>query len=211
MIPTKICGITTQEDALLAIDLGASAIGFIFYPDSPRYITPRPAGAIIGKIGERVRKVGVFVNTPPEEINHIVTEIGLDMVQLSGNEPPESCQQITVPVIKTLHIGSNFNIDLVEQYDVRAFLLDTFQSDRYGGTGKTFNWTRISPGTLPGPIILSGGLTPENVMEGIKTLHPSAVDFNSGIEVRPGMKDRVKMENLFAILRKIEEPDEQVF
>jgi phosphoribosylanthranilate isomerase len=211
MIPTKICGITTHEDALLATDLGASAIGFIFYPASPRYITSKQAGTIIAETSKGVRKVGVFVNTQPEEINRIVAETGIDMVQLSGNEPPESCQKIIVPVIKALHIGSNFNIDLVEQYDVRAFLLDTYQADRYGGTGKSFNWTQVSSGTLPGPTILSGGLTPENVMKGIKTLLPSAVDFNSGIEVRPGVKDRAKMENLFAILRKIKEPDEQVF
>lgn len=211
MIPTKICGITTQEDALLAADLGATAVGFIFYPASPRYITPKQAGTIIAKTSERVRKVGVFVNTPPEEINRMVAKTGLDMVQLSGNEPPESCRKITVPVIKAIHVGSNFNIGMVEHYDAHAFLLDTYQSDRYGGTGKTFNWSQVSSDTFPRPIILSGGLTPENVMEGIQALHPSALDLNSGIEVRPGVKDRAKMERLFAILRKVEKPDDQVF
>jgi phosphoribosylanthranilate isomerase len=211
MIPTKICGITTQDDALFATDLGAMAVGFIFYPASPRYITPSQAGTIIENLGERARKVGVFVNTPPDEINRIVGEIELDMVQLSGNEPPESCQQITVPVIKALHIGSNFDSGMVEQYDVHAFLLDTYQPDRYGGTGMTFNWSQLGSEKFPRPIILSGGLTPENVMDGIKALQPGAVDFNSGIEARPGVKDRAKMKRLFAVMRKIEVPDEQVF
>jgi phosphoribosylanthranilate isomerase len=211
MIPTKICGITTQDDALFATDLGAMAVGFIFYPASPRYITPRQAGTIIENLGERARKVGVFVNTPPEEINRIVAETRLDMVQLSGNEPPESCQQITVPVIKALHIGSNFDIGMVERYDVHAFLLDTYQPDRYGGTGTTFNWSQVGPEMFPRPIILSGGLMVENVREGVKALQPAAVDFSSGIELGPGVKDREKMERLFAVLRKIEEPDDQVF
>jgi phosphoribosylanthranilate isomerase len=140
-----------------------------------------------------------------------VAETGLDMVQLSGNEPPELCLDITVPVIKTLHVGPGFNHNLHEHYTVHAFLLDTHQSDRFGGTGRTFNWPQVRPEIFKRPIILSGGLTPDNVTEGIKTLQPSAVDLNSGIEVRPGVKDRAKMERLFRILEKIEGSHDQIF
>ena len=127
MIPIKICGITNLEDALLATDLGAAAVGFIFYQASPRYMDPGQACTIISKIGESIRKVGVFVNTSPEEVNQTAAETGLDMVQLSGNEPPELCHNITVPVIKALHIGSGFHHGLLEQFNVHAFLLDTHQ------------------------------------------------------------------------------------
>ena len=133
------------------------------------------------------------------------------MVQLSGNEPPELCHDITVPVIKALHIGSGFHHGLLEQYDVQAFLLDTHQSGRFGGTGRTFNWSQVRPEIFKRPIILSGGLTPDNVTEGIKALQPAAVDLNSGIEVRPGVKDKVKMERLFRVLEKIEGSNDQIF
>lgn len=211
MIPIKICGITNLEDARLAVDLGAAAVGFIFYKASPRYVDPDQARTMISKLGEQLRKVGVFVNTSPDRINRMVVETGLDMVQLSGHELPELCQDITVPVIKALHIGPDFNRAMIDQYDVHAFLLDTHQSGSFGGTGMTFNWSQIEPEIFKRPTILSGGLTLDNVVEGISSLRPSAVDLNSGIEVRPGVKDRIKMERLFMILETIEGSNDQVF
>jgi phosphoribosylanthranilate isomerase len=211
MIPIKICGITNTEDALLAAELGAAAIGFIFHQASPRFVDPTQVRTIILKIGRSIRKVGVFVNTPSEEINRTVAETGLDMVQLSGEETPESCLEVAVPVIKALHIGSDFNPAMVAPYEVHALLLDTHQPGRYGGTGRTFDWSQFNSGIFSQPIILSGGLTPENVVEGIQAVQPSAADVNSGIEVRPGVKDRVKMKQLFAVLDKIEGSGGQVF
>ena len=211
MIPVKICGITRAEDAHLAAGFGAAALGFIFYPLSPRYIAPDQVRAIIGTVGSNTCKVGVFVNATPDEINAIVEGAGLDLVQLSGDEPPEVCQGISVPVIKTFHVGTSFDPAVTHSYDLRAILLDTRQAGSYGGTGRAFEWSLVSRGAFTRPLILSGGLTPENILDGIKAIHPDAVDVNSGIEASPGLKDRAKLERLFAILRNTEAGDEQVF
>jgi len=211
MIPVKVCGITTVEDARLAARLGAAALGFIFYPPSPRYITPDRARAIADTVGSRIRKVGVFVNLPLEEVNAIVDEAGLDLVQLSGNEPPEYCRDIAVPVIKTFHVGADFEPAATHPYDVHAILLDTSQAGSYGGTGQAFEWSRVNRDAFPKPLILSGGLTPENIRGGIEAINPDAVDVNSGVEASPGVKDRARLERLFDILENTEASDEQVF
>ena len=211
MIPVKICGITRAEDARLAAGLGAAALGFIFYPLSPRYIAPGRAKTIADTVGRHIRKVGVFVNSPPEKINAIVDEVGLDLVQLSGDEPPESCQGMAVPVIRTFHVGDDFDPAATHSYDVHAFLLDTHQAGSYGGTGRAFEWSLVNRDAFARPLILSGGLTPENILDGIKAIRPHAVDVNSGVEASPGVKDRARMERLFAILRNTEAGDEQVF
>ncbi len=211
MIPVKICGITREEDACLATRLGAAALGFIFYPLSPRYIAPGRAKAIADMVGRHIRKVGVFVNSPPEKINAIVDQVGLDLVQLSGDEPPEVCQGVTVPVIKTFHVGADFDLAAAQSYNVHALLLDTRQAGSYGGTGKAFEWSLVNRDAFARPLILSGGLTPENILEGIEAIRPHAVDVNSGVEASPGVKDRARMERLFAILKDTEGGDEQVF
>ncbi|UCH09765.1 MAG: phosphoribosylanthranilate isomerase [Fidelibacterota bacterium] len=211
MIQVKICGITRLEDAQRAVREGASALGFIFYPFSPRYVTPDQVKALIQSLSSDVKKVGVFVNTTPREVNAIVKRSGLDMAQLSGHEPAEICDEISVPVIKTFQVGADFNPVITRFYDVHAFLLDTLQPDSYGGTGKTFEWSRVSGQIFTKPFILSGGLNPENIQAGIRTLNPHAVDINSGIEARPGVKDPVKLKRLFKILRKTKARDEQVF
>jgi len=211
MIPVKVCGITRAEDARLAAGLGAAALGFIFYPPSPRYIAPDQARAVADAVGGHIRKVGVFVNAPPEEINAIVDEAGLDLVQLSGNEPPEYCRDIAVPVIKTFHVGADFEPAATHTYDVHAILLDTRQAGSYGGTGRAFEWSLVNRDAFNSPLILSGGLTPENVLDGIEIVRPDAADVNSGVEASPGVKDRAKLERLFDILENTKASDEQVF
>lgn len=211
MIPVKICGITREEDARLAARLGAAALGFIFYPLSPRYIAPGRAKDIADTVDRRIRKVGVFVNSPPEKINAIVDEVGLDLVQLSGDESPEVYRGMTVPIIKTCHVGADFDPAATLSYDVHAFLLDTHQAGSYGGTGRAFEWSLVDRDAFARPLILSGGLTLENILDGIKAIRPHAVDVNSGVEASPGVKDRARMERLFAILKDTEGGDEQVF
>ncbi len=211
MIPVKICGITRREDADLAVKLGAAALGFIFYPLSPRYVAPSQARTIADTVRSHTRLVGVFVNALPKEINAIVDEVGLDLVQLSGDEPPEVCRGVTVPVIKTFHVGVDFDLAAAQSYDVHAFLLDTHQAGSYGGTGRSFDWFLVNRDAFARPLILSGGLTPENILEGIEAIRPHAVDVNSGVEASPGVKDRARMERLFVILQNTEASDEQVF
>ena len=211
MIPVKICGITREEDARLAVKLGAAALGFIFYPLSPRYVAPSQARTIADTVRSHTRLVGVFVNALPKEINAIVDEVGLDLVQLSGDEPPEVCRGVTVPVIKTFHVGADFDPAATHSYDIHAILLDTYQPGSYGGTGRALEWSLVNRDAFARPLILSGGLNPKNILSAIEMLHPQAVDVNSGVESRPGIKDRAKMKRLFAILQNTEASDEQVF
>ena len=211
MIPVKICGITREEDARLAARLGAAALGFIFYPLSPRYIAPGHAAAIAATLGNRIRKVGVFVDAPPGEINAIAAEVGLDLAQLSGNEPPEVCLSVAVPVIKAFRVGADFDPSATHAYQVHALLLDSHLAGSYGGTGRTFQWYQVNRDAFARPVILSGGLNPENILSGIAALRPHAVDVNSGVEASPGVKDRVKLKRLFSVLSQTRANDEQVF
>ena len=201
MIPVKICGITTYEDAEIAVNYGASAIGMIFYEDSPRYIYPEKVKEWISEIPERVKKVGVFVNEKRKNIKTIVEKLNLNYIQLHGNESPEYCDKMIRPVIKVFHVGTYFDPAVLGRFQVHAFLFDTYQKDKGGGTGRSFNWDLISSLKIDTPIILSGGLNPDNINAGIETVQPSAVDVNSGVESKPGVKDIKKVISLFDILR----------
>ena len=197
MIPVKICGITTYEDAEIAVNYGASAIGMIFYEGSPRYIYPDKVEEWISAIPERVKKVGVFVNEKRKNIKTIVEKLNLDYIQLHGDESPEYCDKIIIPIIKAFHVGTDFDPAVLGKFQVHAFLFDTYQEGKPGGTGRSFNWDLISDLKTDIPIILSGGLNPDNINEGIETVQPSAVDISSGVESEPGIKDKVKVEKLF--------------
>jgi len=211
MIPTKICGITNLEDARLAVDLGASAIGFIFYPPSPRFIEPSEAKVIIQSVGDRVCTVGVFVNNDVETINWISREVGLDMVQLSGDEAPEDLRGITLPIIKTLHVDGEFDVAVAVNYPAHAVLLDSKLPGRYGGTGQTWSWDGVELAQISKPVVLSGGLNPDNVSKAIKCTAPSAIDISSGVETAPGKKSPAKLRALFKILADHEGTNEQPF
>lgn len=201
MIPVKICGITSLKDAELAANYGASAIGLIFYPDSPRYVYPAEVEQWIDRIPSSVKKVGVFVNEQSENINKITRQLKLDFIQLHGDESPGFCNKMIQPVIKVFRVGDDFAASVLDDYDVHAFLFDTFEKGKPGGTGNRFNWELIADLKTDKIIILSGGMKPENVLDGIETVNPAAVDVNSGVESAPGIKDREKVKELFQKLQ----------
>lgn len=201
MIPTKICGITNLDDANVAVENGASAIGFIFYEKSPRTISINNAKSISKHLPKTIARVGVFVNHEKDFIHEAISEVPLDMIQLHSDETPDFCNQFDVPILKALRIKNEASLSIVDQYDVAVFLLDTFSNDQYGGTGETFDWSVLNR-KFKTPIILSGGLNPENILDAIDAVNPSAVDVNSGVESSPGKKDYNKLKSLFKNLNK---------
>lgn len=195
MVRIKICGLTNLEDTLKAAELGADAVGFIFYAGSPRNVKAETVAAITDKLPPFLTRVGVFVEQSPEEIAEIVRYCGLDVAQLHGGQPPEFIDKLKINVIKSLRPRSAEELSLLEEYGhVYAFLLDTFDEQKIGGTGKTFNWQwAIAAKKLGLPIILSGGLRPDNVSEAVRLAQPDAIDVSSGVESRPGKKDYRKL------------------
>lgn len=197
-VKVKICGIRTLLEAEAAIESGADALGFNFWPDSPRYIAVAEARKIIEKIA-RGFAVGVFVNEQPQRILDIAKEVGLNAVQLHGDEPPEVCSTLReIKIIKAFRVGNDFNAQTIKGYDINAALLDTAIKGSYGGTGKSFDWRIAHEAKRFIPIILAGGLTVENVARAIKEVNPAAVDVCSGVESAPGQKDVGKMKELLA-------------
>jgi phosphoribosylanthranilate isomerase len=201
MIPTKICGITNLNDANVAVENGASAIGFIFYEKSPRTISINNAKSISKHLPKTIARVGVFVNHKKDFIRLAISEVPLDMIQLHGDETPDFCNQFDVAILKALRIKNEASLSVMDQYDVAVFLLDTFSNDQYGGTGETFDWSVLNR-KYKTPIILSGGLNSENILDAIDAVNPSAVDVNSGVESSPGKKDYNKLKSLFKNLNK---------
>jgi phosphoribosylanthranilate isomerase len=200
MVRVKICGITNVEDALLACELGAAAIGLNFYEKSPRCISPFMASKIIGKLPPFVAPVGVFVNWQSAPVTSLAKALGLAAAQLHGDEPPKIVNEIAkkVFVIKALHAGKGSALPQFAKYrGVTAFLLDSPHSGQYGGTGRTADWTLAQTAAKSHRILLAGGLTPENVAEAILTVRPYAVDVTSGVESKPGKKDSVTLRAFF--------------
>ncbi|MBI5561806.1 MAG: phosphoribosylanthranilate isomerase [Deltaproteobacteria bacterium] len=193
----KICGITNPEDASLAVRAGADALGFVFWKKSPRRVSPAAASDIIKELPPFVTTVGVFVNETPDGIRDIVREAGLDRVQLHGDEGPSLCDEIGavsgVRVIKAFRVGPDFDIMPLTQYRASAFLLDAYKPGVPGGTGESFDWNIAASASKTGRIILSGGLTPDNVAEAARRVRPYAVDVSSGVEAAPGKKDAEKV------------------
>ncbi|MBC8256677.1 MAG: phosphoribosylanthranilate isomerase [Candidatus Marinimicrobia bacterium] len=205
MIQVKICGITSLKDANIAVNYGASAIGLIFFPGSPRYVDPEKVKNWILEIPEYVKKVGVFVDEKNENIHGIVRSLDLDFIQLHGDESPEYCAQIIKPVIKVFRVGDDFDSNVLRKYQVAAFLFDTYQKGKPGGTGENFNWKLIADLKTNTPIILSGGLNADNILNGIEIVNPAVVDVNSGVESIPRIKDRGKVKNIFSKLGNTKE------
>lgn len=195
----KICGLTRREDALAAVAAGADALGFIFYEPSPRHLSLPAAAEIIRAVPPFVAKVGVFVDAEAAFIQRAVAECGLDTVQLHGAEPPEFCRQFAVPVIKAFRIRDRDSLRALPAYDTVAWLLDSFVPGKPGGTGAQFNWDLAAEAKKLGcPIILAGGLTPENVAAAVAKVRPYAVDVSSGVESAPGRKDEAKVRAFIA-------------
>jgi phosphoribosylanthranilate isomerase len=195
----KICGITNLEEALLAADLGADALGFIFYPPSPRSVEPQAAKAIIAQLPPFVTTVGVFVDEDAATVKELAAAAGLDWLQLHGKETPEYCRSLDRRVIKAFRIRDESSLAELTSYQdiVQALLLDTYKKGQVGGTGETFNWDLALKAKQSGPIILAGGLTSENVAQAIAVAHPQAVDVASGVEAAPGKKDPEKLKAFF--------------
>ncbi|OGF44804.1 MAG: hypothetical protein A2452_08815 [Candidatus Firestonebacteria bacterium RIFOXYC2_FULL_39_67] len=206
MIKIKICGITNLEDALFASDLGANAVGFVFAKSS-RQIKPEQVRKIIEKLPPFIDKVGVFVNEVPSHITKIAKEAGLTSVQLHGEEIPEFCASLApLTVIKGIRVRDDSDIKMLSAYSfVSAYLLDSFVKGKKGGTGKTFDWKLALLAKKYGkPLILSGGLTPLNILEALKKVEPYGVDVSSGVESKPGKKDKKK---LIDFIRKVRQYD----
>jgi len=198
MIPVKICGITSVNDAQLAIENGASALGLIFYKPSLRNVSMEIAKEIVESVNGCVPIIGVFVDEHIQFLKSILSHVNLDILQLHGNETPQYCEQFNLPIIKVFRVRPEFDGSKLIDYNVSAFLFDTYKKGLPGGTGDSFDWELVSKLKIETPIILSGGLTPENIMRGIEVVNPSAVDVNSGVENCPGEKDAMKLAQLFS-------------
>jgi phosphoribosylanthranilate isomerase len=206
MTRVKVCGITCLEDAQLAVQCGADAIGFIFAP-SPRRISPENAREIIKAISPFVKTVGVFVDESPDRVREILEFCGLDLIQFHGEEPPEICAAFMPRSVKAFRVRDGSVLSLMRQYQgrIRAMLLDAFSSERHGGTGESFDWDiALMARGLGIPLILSGGLNPANIRDAISAVRPFAVDVSSGIEARPGKKDPLLMEAFMTEIRRSE-------
>ena len=205
-LKVKICGITSLADALVAVDAGADALGFVFWEKSPRYIDPADAAHITCELPPFVKTVGVFVNEAPEVIRDTIEAAGIDCVQLHGDETPQDANEVAritgAPVIKALRMGGPAGVKELEAYKVSALLLDTYKKGTPGGTGETFDWTLALEAKAAGRIILSGGLTPHNVAKAVATVRPYAVDVSSGVEAAPGRKDADKVRMFIEEARK---------
>ena len=193
-VKVKICGMTNLKDVKVAVDGGVDAVGFIFYKKSPRSVTMQAVRKIVLELPPFVDSVGVFVNETAEQINKIADRCNLDRVQLHGNESPTFCKKIRRRVIKAIRVKDIQSLKKLSDYPVSSFLLDTFSEDQYGGTGKVFDWNLAFPAKKYGPIILAGGLTPNNVRQAIQRIRPYGVDVCSGVESQPGIKDHKKMQ-----------------
>jgi phosphoribosylanthranilate isomerase len=184
----KICGITRLEDALAAVRLGADAVGFNFWPRSKRYLPPGEARAIVRRLPSFVTTVGVFVDPSRDEVIRAADASGIGVAQLHGDEPPELCLTLPLPVLKAVRVAGRHALAALASYEVQGFLLDA-PSPGYGGSGRTFDWELAAEVARELPIVLAGGLGPENVAEAIRVVGPWAVDVASGVERAPGLKD----------------------
>jgi phosphoribosylanthranilate isomerase len=198
MTAIKICGITRVQDALAAARCGANAIGLVFYAKSPRHVAPDRAAEIMRDLPPFVMSVGLFVDAPAGEVTQVLATARVDLLQFSGDESPEYCRQFGVPYLKALRVRPGLDLlQYARDYrDAKALLLDAYVEGTHGGTGATFDWTLI-PKALSLPVVLAGGLTPDNVTAAIKAVQPWAVDVSSGVELavagKKGIKDAARI------------------
>jgi phosphoribosylanthranilate isomerase len=196
----KVCGLTRLADALEAAQQGATALGFIFWPGSPRYIAPEQAARIIADLPPAVTKVGVFVNATIEGIRAVIAEAAIDVVQLHGDEPPAFGEALAFPVLRSMTLGDA--AATISAWPVTVpLLLDASDRERRGGTGIQVDWPRAATLARQRRVILAGGLTPENVGEAIEVVNPYGVDVSSGVETAPGVKESAKVTRFLANAR----------
>jgi phosphoribosylanthranilate isomerase len=202
MTRIKICGITSPDDAALAVEAGADALGFNFVPGTPRCMAPEIAGAIIAGLAPFVTCVGVFLDQPLEEVLRASAVAGVGAVQLHGSEGEDFARRIPLKVIKAIPATDAAGLRRMVGYPAHAFLLDSHRAGEAGGTGRTFPWDLAREARRHGRIVLAGGLTPENVAEAVRRARPFAVDVASGVERRPGVKDPQKVRDFVAAVRR---------
>ncbi|MDR1648167.1 MAG: phosphoribosylanthranilate isomerase [Zoogloeaceae bacterium] len=199
----KMCGFTRAEDVDAAVAVGADALGFVFYPQSPRHVTTEVAARLVRRLPPFVLAVGLFVNAKEREIEAVLASVPLNLLQFHGDETPEDCARWQCPWIRAARVRPG--LDLIRYAEAfsgaRALLLDSFSKTAYGGSGKSFDWALIPP-ALPLPIILSGGLDAENVGEAIQRVRPAAVDVSSGVEAK-GIKDAARMVAFVRAVRAV--------
>ncbi len=199
----KICGITCLEDAQDAVQLGADALGFIFYEPSPRYVSSEIVSSIVAQLPPFVSLVGVFVDSPVDEVVATMRACQLHYCQLHGQESVSVCDQIPYPVIKAISVANESDIKGALEYEhvVSSFLFDTKVSGQVGGTGQVFDWSLLEAYDSRVPMILSGGLNASNVATSIQVVQPSGIDLSSGVELRPGKKSKSKMKEVMDIVQ----------
>ncbi|MGD2205487.1 MAG: phosphoribosylanthranilate isomerase [Anaerolineae bacterium] len=213
MTQVKICGLTNLQDALIAVEAGADLLGFIFYPPSPRAVTPARARAIVETVrnaGFPVRLVGVFVDEPPEDVRQTVSRCGLDYAQLHGAESPREVAALMddgIAVIKAFRVRHDVSPGEIARFRATAYLLDAYVAGRPGGAGRTFDWQLAVQAARLFQVLLAGGLTPDNVAQAVRTVHPWGVDVASGVEAAPGRKDPDQVRRFVAAVKRADQGD----
>lgn len=206
-VKVKICGITNEEDARVAVEAGADALGFIMYRKSPRFVEAAVVKRIINDLPPFVAAVGVFVNEEAAAVRRLMDECGLALAQLHGDESAAYCEGLGRPSMKALRLKNRGTFLALAEFqgraNVRAFVLDAFSDQAYGGTGQTVDWTLAAEAARASRVLLAGGLTPDNVAEAIRQVRPYGVDVSSGVEVRPGQKDHVKVRTFIEAARLV--------
>jgi len=206
-VKIKICGITNNEDAQVAVEAGVDALGFVFYRISPRFVEPKVAQQIIAQLPPFIFPVGVFVNETIEMTRNTMDECGLAFAQLHGDETPSYCKALARPVLRALRLRDRGSLLSIAEYQVRfavtGFVIDAFSESAYGGTGKVVDWSLGAEAAKVSPILLAGGLTPDNVRQAIQHVQPYGVDVSSGIEAHPGKKDPMKIQAFVLAVRGV--------
>jgi phosphoribosylanthranilate isomerase len=199
----KICGVTRVEDARAAVEAGAQAIGFIFWPESPRFIDPYRARDIRASLPPFVTAVGVFVNQPLEYVRGVAALARLGAVQLHGDETPAFALRLSTPVLKALPLDATGDRDLDAWSDATTVLLDVHDPVKRGGTGRTVDWDAAAAIAARRRVVLAGGLTPDNVAAAVARVRPFGIDVSSGVELSPGIKDHRRVRALFEALHDV--------
>ena len=201
-VRVKICGTTSLKDALLAVESGADAVGFIFYRESPRNISQKDVKEIVAQLPPFVESIGVFVNETSDKINRIAEQCRLTAVQLHGDESPAFCRRIKRRVVKAVRVKDAESLKGMSDFDVSGFLLDAYNEESRGGTGRVFDWNLALRAKKQGPVIIAGGLNPYNVYTAIHRVKPYGVDVCSGVEKSPGVKDPEKISEFIKAVHK---------
>ncbi|MBX3234951.1 MAG: phosphoribosylanthranilate isomerase [Nitrospiraceae bacterium] len=206
-IKVKICGITNEQDAAVAVESGADALGFVFHKKSPRCAEAATVKAIIRGLPPFVIPVGVFVNEDAKVVRDVMDDCGLALAQLHGDEPATYCELLGRPALKAIRLKDRRSFLALAEFkgraQVRGFVVDAFSPDAYGGTGQVTDWSLAAEAAAAAPVLLAGGLTPENVAQAIRQVRPYGVDVSSGVEASPGRKDHGKVRAFLAAARLV--------